>query len=232
MPFAEPVKKEVRRKAAFRCCRCQNIGVEVHHIVPEQDGGENNIDNAAPLCPNCHNDFGANLEKRKVIFEMRDWWYEKVEQMYKPQVPNVEIAEKLDETVDKVRKGVESVSELQTILRRMMEKYIKTVTPSTASETATAVANVTLPGFAIRGTGIINRTLGWVFLREEDGTVRDILDEIEPSLIMPRFKGKGLAFSVKFKNGGILLCPWSHIALVCKEDFLVIGNLDLLPISF
>jgi 5-methylcytosine-specific restriction endonuclease McrA len=38
MAFPERIKLEVKRKAAFRCSRCQNIGVEVHHIIPESEG--------------------------------------------------------------------------------------------------------------------------------------------------------------------------------------------------
>lgn len=82
MGFSETIKKEVKEKAAFRCCRCQNIGIHIHHIIPQKDGGSDDIDNAAPLCPNCHNDFGDNSEKRKEIHHMRDWWYNQVEIKY------------------------------------------------------------------------------------------------------------------------------------------------------
>ena len=37
MPFSENLKRQVKEKAAFRCCRCQLFGVEVHHIVPEAE---------------------------------------------------------------------------------------------------------------------------------------------------------------------------------------------------
>jgi hypothetical protein len=75
MPFSEADKVEVKRKAGFRCCMCQQMGVEVHHILPEKHGGTDHIGNAAPLCPNCHNYFGDNPIKRKEITQMRDWWY-------------------------------------------------------------------------------------------------------------------------------------------------------------
>jgi len=81
--FPESIKKLVKAKAHFQCCRCRNIGVEVHHIIPQKDGGPNNFDNAAPLCKNCHTDFGDNPMKRKEIKEMRDWWYKKCDEMYK-----------------------------------------------------------------------------------------------------------------------------------------------------
>ncbi len=38
-----------------RCCICGELHfVSVHHIIPVADGGTDEIDNAIPLCPNCH----------------------------------------------------------------------------------------------------------------------------------------------------------------------------------
>jgi hypothetical protein len=50
--------------------------VEIHHIVPEAEGGLDVEDNAAPLCPSCHELYGANPQKRNLIREARDLWYE------------------------------------------------------------------------------------------------------------------------------------------------------------
>jgi hypothetical protein len=69
--------------------------VEAHHIVPSAEGGPNDIDNAAPLCPNCHSWFGDNLKKRKEIRQMRDWWYEVVTEKY----PLREVEERLNEAL-------------------------------------------------------------------------------------------------------------------------------------
>jgi len=85
MPFSERVKKEVKEKSAFQCCRCKGIGIQVHHIIPEaEEGTSDDIDNAAPLCPSCHDYFGGNPDKRKDIREMRDWWYKIVEESFRP----------------------------------------------------------------------------------------------------------------------------------------------------
>ena len=75
MPFSETLKAECRRRADMRCCLCHSIGIEIHHIVPEATGGADSFDNAAPLCPSCHETFGANPVKRKFIAEARDNWY-------------------------------------------------------------------------------------------------------------------------------------------------------------
>lgn len=75
MPFTEDLKLLVRQKSAFRCCICQKIPVEIHHIIPQANGGADDENNAAALCPNCHATHGGNPEWRKKIIEMRDHWY-------------------------------------------------------------------------------------------------------------------------------------------------------------
>lgn len=76
MPFSESVKLEVRRRAQLKCCICRDIGVEIHHIIPQANGGEDTVENAAPLCPSCHEKYGDNPKKRKFIREAREVWYE------------------------------------------------------------------------------------------------------------------------------------------------------------
>ncbi len=74
MPFPEAMKADLRRRADMRCCICHAIGVEIHHIAPESEGGDDSEANAAPLCPACHETYGANPTKRKFIREARDNW--------------------------------------------------------------------------------------------------------------------------------------------------------------
>ena len=78
MPFSESLKRKVRKRAHYHCCFCQKIShsLEIHHIIPEAEKGPDTEDNAAPLCPNCHRDYGDNPKKRSRIQEMRDAWYE------------------------------------------------------------------------------------------------------------------------------------------------------------
>jgi Restriction endonuclease len=82
MAFSEKVKKEVRKRACFRCVVCHKPFVEIHHIIPQVDGGSDNMDNAVPLCAYCHDLIGSNPDKRKQIREMRNHWYEIVEERY------------------------------------------------------------------------------------------------------------------------------------------------------
>ena len=76
MGFPEALKLKVRKKSHLACCLCKAIGVEVHHIIPQEEGGSDKEENAAPLCPSCHEIYGANPKKRKFIREARDLWYE------------------------------------------------------------------------------------------------------------------------------------------------------------
>ncbi len=82
MTFTESTKLAVKQRAHFACCLCHALGVEVHHIVPQAAGGSDDEDNAAPLCPSCHEVYGANPVKRKFIRETRDFWYDLCDRRY------------------------------------------------------------------------------------------------------------------------------------------------------
>lgn len=86
MPFSEKIKLEAKKKACFRCVICQKPFVEIHHIVPQANGGSNTIDNAAPLCASCHDLYGGNPEKRKQIREMRDHWFDLMERRFNGEI--------------------------------------------------------------------------------------------------------------------------------------------------
>lgn len=59
MPFSEKLRIKVLLWCDRHCCLCKKacgINIEVHHLVPEEDGGKNDIDNAIPLCFDCHSE--------------------------------------------------------------------------------------------------------------------------------------------------------------------------------
>jgi 5-methylcytosine-specific restriction endonuclease McrA len=61
MPFSKKNKEEILVKTRRSCCICHIFigrNANVHHIVQEADGGENSIENAIVLCPNCHAEAG------------------------------------------------------------------------------------------------------------------------------------------------------------------------------
>jgi len=100
MPFSEKVKLEIKKKALQRCCICHNIGIEIHHIIPQSEKGPNTIENGAPLCPSCHETYGDNPKKRKFIKETRDIWYQICAERYGP---NNERFNKLEETLSDIK---------------------------------------------------------------------------------------------------------------------------------
>jgi hypothetical protein len=116
MPFSESLKLEVRRKAHFCCCLCHALEVEIHHIIPESEGGADIQDNAAPLCPSCHETYGNNPSKRKFIREARDFWYELCEERFTSGAASLqEIADRVDQTASK--------KDLQEAFKELIERF-------------------------------------------------------------------------------------------------------------
>jgi len=57
MSFKKSDVDELLAATGRRCCLCgRQHRVQVHHIVAKEDGGTDDIDNAIPLCPNCHDE--------------------------------------------------------------------------------------------------------------------------------------------------------------------------------
>jgi hypothetical protein len=74
----EDLKAEVLSRANNRCCVCQVPFVQFHHI--DEDPSNNDFDNLAPLCPNCHSQahstsaLTSNLTASRIKL-LRDRWY-------------------------------------------------------------------------------------------------------------------------------------------------------------
>jgi hypothetical protein len=124
MPFSQALKDQVKRLAAFRCCRCQEIGIDIHHIVPQAQGGSDDIDNAAPLCQNCHDRFGANPEKRSEIRLMRDFWYDVVKEKYHG---DQSAFEKLNDTLVKMQQMQHATQAEMEKLRSEVIEEVKVI---------------------------------------------------------------------------------------------------------
>jgi len=61
MAFSSATKEEALVASGRRCCLCRlfkGVRLEVHHIQPPSAGGSNDLDNAIPLCFDCHADVG------------------------------------------------------------------------------------------------------------------------------------------------------------------------------
>lgn len=74
----EAVRVDVLAACNNRCCVCQTPFVQIHHI--DEDPSNNEIENLAPLCPNCHTqahhkgNIVTNLTPGRIV-ELRDRWY-------------------------------------------------------------------------------------------------------------------------------------------------------------
>ena len=128
MAFSEALKLKVKKRSHFRCCVCQAVGVEVHHIIPQEDTGPDTEENAAPLCPTCHEIYGANRTKRKFIREARDAWYEICDRRYAADVDRLdELKKRLDQTI--------SYDDFQTLKNELIDAFAVTLqTPRSEQE--------------------------------------------------------------------------------------------------
>ena len=135
MPFSDAIKSIVKKKADFSCCICHKKYVEVHHIKPQAEGGQDTEDNAAPLCPSCHELYGANPTKRKFIRETRDHWYEICAKgysenlfQYKELLKDFVTKEQLDIAKGQIVDSIKSfVDELLPNIKTESERNVTTV---------------------------------------------------------------------------------------------------------
>lgn len=61
MGFSKKIIEECMVKSARCCCVChkhKGLNIEVHHIIPKEQGGSDTEDNAIALCFDCHADAG------------------------------------------------------------------------------------------------------------------------------------------------------------------------------
>lgn len=57
MAFDQGEADNLLAQTGRRCCICKRLhGVQLHHITPREEGGSDDIENAIPLCPNCHDE--------------------------------------------------------------------------------------------------------------------------------------------------------------------------------
>lgn len=143
MDFIEETKKAIRKKAMFKCCFCQSLDIEIHHIKPEKDGGSNDISNGAPLCPNCHERFGNDPNKRKRIIEARDNWYEVVGRMY-PDNRELRRTEDISTKLIKFQQNQINLDEFKQALKDYAIESINNMTFGTAVTTASGIANASV----------------------------------------------------------------------------------------
>ena len=99
---------------------CEKIKVDVHHIIPQKDGGTDDIDNAAPLCGHCHDLYGDNPMMRKTIRGRRDLWYELCEKS-EQKSDFSPVLKKMDDFFGKLKDLEDNQEEQSKILNEMRE---------------------------------------------------------------------------------------------------------------
>lgn len=86
MPFDPQTAEDLMVKAARCCCLCRQFKgqkLEVHHIVPEANGGPSTLDNGLPVCFDCHADVESYNHKHprgrkyrpEELKRLRDEWF-------------------------------------------------------------------------------------------------------------------------------------------------------------
>jgi hypothetical protein len=100
----------------------------VHHIVPQEENGPDSEDNAAPLCPSCHETYGANPQKRRFIREARDFWYDICANRFSSDPDRLD---KLAAQIEALPSRQE-LADVATKLQEIVETTLKTTSTSTA----------------------------------------------------------------------------------------------------
>jgi hypothetical protein len=133
MAFSEQLKHNVRRKSHLSCCLCKAIGIEIHHIIPQEEGGADTEDNAAPLCPSCHEAYGANPLKRKFIREARDLWYDICAKRYASDHDRIE-------ELKVMLKSAVTYEDFQSFKQEIMDTFMQSLqTPRSEDEILAAM---------------------------------------------------------------------------------------------
>jgi hypothetical protein len=69
-PLSIVLKREVLTEAGYRCAvpTCRNIlALDLHHIIPIEEGGPNALSNLLALCPTCHALYTRGIISREAI---------------------------------------------------------------------------------------------------------------------------------------------------------------------
>ena len=96
MGFPLKIKQKALTLSARHCSVChryKGVRMEVHHLIQEADGGPNTLDNAIPVCFDCHSDAGHfnNRHPKGSKFSIpelrkaRDSWYKFVRENSIPE---------------------------------------------------------------------------------------------------------------------------------------------------
>jgi hypothetical protein len=139
MRFSDTIKQKVKERAHLRCCVChKRFATCVHHIVPEASAGPSTEDNAAPLCPACHFEYGNNPDMRSFIKQSRDVWYKLCDAR---SAPDHEMIREIHEHVSRQVVTKEDLRQLKVYLNDRIESILGQPLP--VSKQAQMIADTT-----------------------------------------------------------------------------------------
>ncbi len=176
MGFLESIKLKAKEKAHYKCCICNSFKfIEVHHIIPQEENGSDTLDNAAPLCVECHDTFGSNPEKRKWIKEKRDFWYklceeklfnEDINQLRKVQDIMENIQQESNNHKTKIRNIESDMVVLKNTVTDLANKnnlLAKSLSSATPKEIPIILSQIQNTSLSVSGAAIVMTKLGEVY---------------------------------------------------------------------
>ncbi|MEE3808578.1 HNH endonuclease [Lysinibacillus fusiformis] len=199
MAFSEEVCSEVLAKCARVCCICREfkpLHVQVHHIREKAEGGTDDLDNAIPLCIECHasvhtkSKMTKNFTKRE-LKKTRETVYEMVSMGRIPKSKSIE------------RSEIESLSAL------FSEMFNKDKVKDTLSNEALEVLSTML---CERAPAVINIQNG-----------NFIILEIGSQYITRKFEGKAQypSFVLELLNEGLVHLNGNLVEITNEGENLV-----------
>jgi len=146
MPFSEQVRKDALERAHHTCVVCRKPGfLEVHHIRPQQEGGPDTIENACPLCPSCHADFGDNKSKRAALTGMRDWWWSHCSRSDSSPFTK-ELSDRLETLQNSILSSNQvAFHELKDLITSGVAQHLQSILSSQSFQQLSIASGVTLP---------------------------------------------------------------------------------------
>ena len=142
------MKLKAKKRSDFACVVCGELFVDVHHIIPQKDGGPHKLDNAAALCPLCHRRYGGNPDLRKELRHLRDHRWEICADRRANPV-TLGIVAKVDQLARDHRDGREQNERLFVEVKDQMTELTRGLHQEASSATTTPQIIHALSAFAI-----------------------------------------------------------------------------------
>ncbi len=143
MDFPESVKLDAKRRAHYQCVvRRRSVFLHVRHIVPQEEDGPGILDNAAPLCVECHDLHGNDPTKRKWLREARDFWWEHCAKQ-DADPAGLTLLARFDQLQTDVTAGRRELAEVKTLVVEQLRWAISGVSSASTAQGVAQAASAT-----------------------------------------------------------------------------------------